>query len=55
MVAPYCKQLYLDVTSSNSGKMTWSQVKPVIQGKILYGPANSQTNEIMANVYLAYA
>lgn len=31
--------------------MTWNQVKPVIQGKILYGPATDEINEIIAMVY----
>lgn len=48
-LAPYCKQLYLDVTNSNNGKITWKILKPIIQGKILYGPGqNSEIKEIMA-------
>lgn len=47
-LAPYCKQLYLDVTNSNSGKMTWKILKPIIQGKILYGPATDDTRDIMS-------
>lgn len=35
------KQLCRNVTRSSRGKMTWSQTKPVIQGKILYGPNNT--------------
>lgn len=46
-LAPYCKQLYLDVTSSNNGKITWKILKPIIQGKILYGPVNDETKEII--------
>ena len=46
-LAPYCKQLYLDVTNSNNGKITWKILKPIIQGKIIYGPANDETKEIM--------
>lgn len=30
--------------------MTWTQIKPVIQGKILYGPNNTLTDEIMTRV-----
>ncbi|KAJ6638175.1 Glucosylceramide transporter ABCA12 [Pseudolycoriella hygida] len=48
MPTPYCKQLYRDVTSSSQGKLTWNHVKPVIQGKILYGPSNELTDEIMS-------
>ncbi|XP_037044496.1 phospholipid-transporting ATPase ABCA1 isoform X2 [Bradysia coprophila] len=48
MPTPYCKQLYRDVANSTTGKMTWSQVKPIIQGKIVYGPGNSVTDEIMS-------
>lgn len=46
----YCKQLYLDVTNSNNGKITWNYIKPIIQGKILYGPVNAQTKNIVENV-----
>lgn len=48
-LAPYCKQLYIDVTNTNNGKITWSFIKPIIAGKILYGPVNEQTNKIMIN------
>lgn len=48
--AKYCKQLYLDVTNSNNGKITWNYIKPIIQGKILYGPKSDHTWEIMQNV-----
>lgn len=47
-LAPYCKQLYLDVTSTNHGKITWNQIKPIIQGRILYGPDTEQTRQIMS-------
>ncbi|XP_055389655.1 phospholipid-transporting ATPase ABCA1 [Condylostylus longicornis] len=47
MPTPYCKKLYLDVSSTRRGKLTWSQVKPIIQGKIIYGPTNNETSEIM--------
>lgn len=47
-LAPYCKQLYLDVTNSNNGKITWKILKPIIQGKIIYGPANDETKEIVS-------
>lgn len=50
MPTPYCKQLYLDVTSHNNGKMTWTFIKPIIHGKILYGPDNTETREIMKMV-----
>lgn len=46
-LAPYCKQLYLDVTNSNQGKITWKLLKPIIQGKIIFGPVNGETKEIM--------
>lgn len=49
-LADYCKQLYRDVASTNNGKITWNYVKPVIQGKILYGPVNPHTKQIMLNV-----
>ncbi|KAG5682948.1 hypothetical protein PVAND_012265 [Polypedilum vanderplanki] len=48
MPTPYCKQLYLDVTNSNNGKITWKILKPIIQGKILYGPVTDETMEIMS-------
>lgn len=47
ITAEYCKKLYMDVTNSNYGKITWSHIKPIIQGKILYGPDNNQTREII--------
>lgn len=47
-LAPYCKQLYLDVTNSNNGKITWKLLKPIIQGKIIYGPANEEIMELMS-------
>lgn len=51
-IAQYCKQLYLDVTNTNNGKITWNYIKPIIQGKFLYGPVNAQTNQIIQNVSL---
>lgn len=50
MPTPYCKQLYLDVTSHNNGKMTWTFIKPIIHGKILFGPNNPETRDIMKMV-----
>lgn len=50
MPAPYCKQLYLDVTNSNYGKITWKHLKPIIQGKIVYGPDSERNRKIMAYV-----
>uniref|UniRef100_A0A182UC32 ABC transporter domain-containing protein n=1 Tax=Anopheles melas TaxID=34690 RepID=A0A182UC32_9DIPT len=47
MPTPYCKQLYLDVTNTNNGKITWRFLKPILQGKVLYGPANERNDEIM--------
>ncbi|XP_058056343.1 glucosylceramide transporter ABCA12 [Anopheles bellator] len=47
MPTPYCKQLYLDVTNTNNGKITWRFLKPILQGKILYGPANERNDEIV--------
>lgn len=46
--APYCKQLYLDVTNTNNGKITWKILKPIIQGKILFGPDNDETKGIVS-------
>lgn len=46
-LAPYCKQLYLDVTNTNNGKITWTLLKPVIQGKIVYGPYSAENEKIM--------
>lgn len=50
LTAKYCKQLYLDVTNTNNGKITWNYIKPIIQGKFLYGPSNPQTDKIIQNV-----
>lgn len=50
MPTEYCKQLYLDVARTNNGKITWNYIKPIIQGKILYGPANARTGTIVKNV-----
>uniref|UniRef100_A0A182MPU9 ABC transporter domain-containing protein n=1 Tax=Anopheles culicifacies TaxID=139723 RepID=A0A182MPU9_9DIPT len=47
MPTPYCKQLYLDVTNTNNGKITWRFLKPILQGKILYGPTSERNDEIM--------
>ncbi|XP_073830918.1 lipid droplet defective [Musca autumnalis] len=48
MPTQYCKKLYMDVTSTNFGKITWDVVKPIIQGKILFAPTTEDTNSIMA-------
>lgn len=40
----------MDVTNSNNGKITWNYIKPIIQGKFLYGPINPQTKQIIQNV-----
>lgn len=50
MPTAYCKQLYLDVTGTNNGKITWNYIKPIIQGKILYSPVNAHTQRIVTNV-----
>lgn len=42
--------MYLDVTSSNYGKITWDTVKPIIQGKILFAPNTADINTIMSLV-----
>uniref|UniRef100_A0A182SLQ4 ABC transporter domain-containing protein n=1 Tax=Anopheles maculatus TaxID=74869 RepID=A0A182SLQ4_9DIPT len=47
MPTPYCKQLYLDVTNTNNGKITWRFLKPILQGKVLYGPTSERIDEIM--------
>ena len=47
-LAPYCKQLYLDVTNSNNGKITWKILKPIIQGQIVYGPVTEETKLIVS-------
>ncbi|GAB0094455.1 ATP-binding cassette sub-family A member 12 [Sergentomyia squamirostris] len=49
MPTPFCKQLYKDVTNTNYGKITWTFLKPVIQGKILYGPDNAINSKIIQN------
>lgn len=49
-LAKYCKRLYLDVTSSNYGKITWETIKPIIHGKILFAPDTDDTNSIMKHV-----
>nr|XP_016937083.1 ATP-binding cassette sub-family A member 13 isoform X1 [Drosophila suzukii]XP_016937084.1 ATP-binding cassette sub-family A member 13 isoform X1 [Drosophila suzukii] len=43
----YCKRLYRDVTSTNQGKLTWNTIKPIIQGRILYTPANVATDSVV--------
>lgn len=35
------------MTSSNNGKITWKILKPIIQGKILYGPDTDENREIV--------
>ncbi|XP_035898665.1 ATP-binding cassette sub-family A member 12 [Anopheles stephensi] len=47
MPTAYCKQLYLDVTNTNNGKITWRFLKPILQGKVLYGPTSERNDEIM--------
>lgn len=47
MPTAYCKQLYRDVTNTNNGKITWKQLKPILQGKILYGPPSDRHDEII--------
>uniref|UniRef100_A0A1B0DQS7 Uncharacterized protein n=1 Tax=Phlebotomus papatasi TaxID=29031 RepID=A0A1B0DQS7_PHLPP len=51
----FCKQLYLDVTKTNYGKITWSFLKPVIQGKILYAPISKGNDEIIQNSNTTFA
>lgn len=38
----------MDVTNTNNGKITWKLLKPIIQGKILFGPANDDTMDIIS-------
>ncbi|XP_016988642.1 ATP-binding cassette sub-family A member 13 isoform X2 [Drosophila rhopaloa] len=47
MPTKYCKRLYMDVTSTNQGKLTWNTIKPIIQGRILYTPANVVTDSVV--------
>lgn len=37
------------MTGTNNGKITWNYIKPIIGGKIIYGPVNEQTNKIIVN------
>lgn len=37
------------MTNTNNGKITWNYIKPIIGGKIIYGPVNEQTNKIIVN------
>lgn len=37
------------MTNTNHGKITWNQIKPIIQGRVLYGPDTEQTREIMSH------
>jgi len=36
------------VTNSNNGKITWKILKPIIQGKIIYGPVTDETKLIVS-------
>lgn len=36
------------MTNSNNGKITWKILKPIIQGKIIYGPVNDETKQIVS-------
>lgn len=47
MPTKYCKQLYLNITTTTTGKLTWNVVKPLIHGKILYAPVTEETHSIM--------
>lgn len=46
--AYHCKWLYLDAITSSQGTITWKLLKPIVQGKILYGPFNSDTQQIIS-------
>lgn len=48
--AKYCKQLYLNITTTTTGKLTWNVVKPLIHGKILFAPVTEDTLSIMTHV-----
>lgn len=37
MPTPYCKQLYLDVTNSNNGKITWKHLNQLFRVKLYTG------------------
>ncbi|XP_039958273.1 ATP-binding cassette sub-family A member 13 [Bactrocera tryoni] len=49
MPTKYCKQLYLNITTTTTGKLTWNVVKPLIHGKILFAPVNEDTISIMTH------
>lgn len=36
------------MTNTNNGKITWKLLKPIIQGKILFGPESDETSEIVS-------
>lgn len=37
------------MTNTNNGKITWKILKPIIQGKILFGPVTDETKEIISH------
>ncbi|XP_011187899.2 ATP-binding cassette sub-family A member 13 [Zeugodacus cucurbitae] len=49
MPTKYCKQLYLNITTTTTGKLTWNVVKPLIHGKILFAPVTEDTLSIMTH------
>lgn len=43
------------MTNSNYGKITWKQLKPIIQGKIVYGPDTEKNKEIIKNANTTFS
>ncbi|KYO33489.1 hypothetical protein Y1Q_0008681 [Alligator mississippiensis] len=43
----FCLTFYLDLTSTPTGALIWSFLKPMLLGKILYAPDTAETRAIM--------
>ena len=53
--AEFCKDLYKQIQDSGvTGRLAWGFVKPLMQGTVLYSPANNATKVIMDEVGHSY-
>ncbi|XP_060072042.1 uncharacterized protein LOC132551915 [Ylistrum balloti] len=47
----FCKDLYVDIITSEYGPVVWTYLKPLIRGKILYSPNTLTTQELASMMY----
>ena len=48
--AQFCKTMYREIVRSDTGRIVWTYLKPLLVGKIPYAPNTPETRAIMEEV-----